>query len=80
MRENRKPAIEAMISRLKLDRETAEEVYQLSINNFSKDGTMEEAALKAIVNQQLAEAKVKEVPLSQVTDFSPLQQALKEGP
>ena len=73
-------AIEAMVSRLKLDRETAEGVYQLSINNFSKDGTMDDAALKVIVDQQLAEAKVKEVPLSQVADFNLLRQVLKETP
>jgi NitT/TauT family transport system substrate-binding protein len=80
MRQNRAGAIEAMVGRLKLDRETAEAVYQLSINNFSKEGTMDEATLKVIVDQQLAEAKVKEVPLSQVADFALLHQVLKETP
>ena len=80
MRQNRNGAVEAMVSRLKLDRETAEAIYQLSINNFSKDGTMDEAMLKVIVDQQLAEAKVKEVPLPQVADFSLLHQVLKETP
>jgi hypothetical protein len=82
MRQNRSAAVEAMVSRLKLDRETAEAVYptQLSVNNFSKDGTMDDAALKVIVDQQLVEAKVKEVPLSQVADFTLLHQILKETP
>jgi NitT/TauT family transport system substrate-binding protein len=80
MRQNRSGALDAMVSQLKLDRETAEGVYQLSINNFSKDGTIDEAALKVIVDQQLAEAKVKDVPLSQVTDFSLLHQILNESP
>jgi ABC-type nitrate/sulfonate/bicarbonate transport system substrate-binding protein len=80
MRQNRNGAIDAMVNRLKLDRETAEAVYQLSINNFSKDGTMDEAALKVIVDQQLAEAKVKEVPLAQVANFTLLHQVLKETP
>jgi ABC-type nitrate/sulfonate/bicarbonate transport system substrate-binding protein len=80
MRQNRSGAVEAMVSRLKLDRETAEAVYQLSINNFSKDGTMDEATLKVIVDQQLVEAKVKEVPLAQVADFALLHQLLKEAP
>jgi NitT/TauT family transport system substrate-binding protein len=80
MRQNRSGALDAMVSQLKLDRETAEGVYQLSINNFSKDGTIDEAALKVIVDQQLAEAKVKDVPLSQVTDFSLLHQILNEAP
>jgi hypothetical protein len=41
---------------------------------------MDEAALKVIVDQQLAEAKVKEVPLSQVADFTLLRQILRESP
>ena len=41
---------------------------------------MAEAALKVIVDQQLAEAKVKEVPLAQVADFALLHQVLKETP
>ena len=39
---------------------------------------MDEAALKIIVDQQLAEAKVKEVPLPQVADFTLLRQILRE--
>ncbi len=80
MRENRNLVLDAMVNRLKLDRETAEGVYQFSINNFTKDGTIEEAALKTMVSQQLAEAKIQEVPLSQVTDFTLLHQILKETP
>jgi len=41
---------------------------------------MDDAALKLIVDQQLAEAKVKEVPLSQVADFTLLRQILREPP
>jgi hypothetical protein len=41
---------------------------------------MDEAALKVIVDQQLAEAKVKEVLLSQVADFTLLRQILREAP
>ena len=79
MRENRAATVEAMVSWLKVDREMAEGMYQLSINNFTKDGTTDEAALKLLLDQQLAEAKVKEVPLSQVTDFTLLHQILKEA-
>lgn len=80
MHENRAAAIESMMKWLKLDREMAEEIYQLSINNFTKDGTVDEPTLKSMVDQQLAEVKVKEVPLSQVTDFTLLHQVLKEPP
>ena len=41
---------------------------------------MDEAALQIIVDQQFAEAKVKEVPLSQVADFTLLRQILREPP
>ncbi len=78
MRKNRSAAVEAMLGRLKLDRESAEGIYDLSVKNLSKDGTMDEAALKVTVDQHLAEAKIKEVPLSQVTDFTLLHQILKE--
>ena len=81
MRENRDVALETMMSWLKVDREMAEGTYQLSINNYTKDGTVDEATLKLLVEQQLAEAKVKveEVPLSQVADFTLLHQILKEA-
>ncbi len=81
MRENRDVALETMMSWLKVDREMAEGTYQLSINNYTKDGTVDEATLKLLVKQQLAEAKVKveEVPLSQVADFTLLHQILKEA-
>ena len=80
MRENRDVAIETIMGWLKVDQEMSEGIYQLSVNNFTKDGTMDEATLKLIVDQQLAEAKVKEVPLSQVADFTLLHQILKEAP
>jgi hypothetical protein len=35
--------------------------------------------LKPVIDQQLAESKIKEVPLSQLADFSLLHQVLKEG-
>ena len=56
----------------------ADGIYDLSVNNFTKDGTVDDAALKTLVDQQLAEAKVKEVPLSEVADFTLLRRVLKE--
>ena len=79
MQDNRSAALETMMNWLKVDRDIAEGVYDLAINNFAKDGTIDEAALQGIVNDQLAEAKIKEVPISQVTDFAPLYQILKEA-
>jgi len=79
MRENRQATIEILMRWIKLEREAAEEIYRLSINNFTLDGTVEESVLKPVIDQQLAESKIKEAPLSQVADFSLLHQVLKEG-
>ena len=79
MRENRDVALDTAMSWLKVDREMAEGIYQLSINNFTKDGTVDEATLKLLVEQQLAEFGIKIEKLSQVVDFTLLHQVLKEA-
>jgi ABC-type nitrate/sulfonate/bicarbonate transport system substrate-binding protein len=78
MHDNRQAVIETIMNWMKVDREMADGIYDLSVNNFTKDGTADDAALKTLVDQQLAEAKVKEVPLSEVADFTLLRQVLKE--
>jgi len=79
MRENRDVAIEAIMSWLKVDdREMAEGIHQLSINNFTKDGTVDEATLKLLVEEQLVELGVKIEKVSQVVDLTLVNQALKE--
>ena len=79
MLENREATLDVITNWMKVDREMAEAVYQLSVNNFTKDGTIDEATLKTLVDEQLAEAKVEAAPVSEVFDFSLLRQALKEG-
>lgn len=78
MQDNRSAALETMMNWLKVDRDMAEGIYDLSINNFTKDGTLDEATLQGVINDQLAEVKIKDVTLPQVTDFAPLYQILKE--
>ncbi len=78
MRENRDVAIETAMSWLKVDREMAEAIYQLSINSFTKDGTVDEATLKLITEQNLAEVGVGIEKVSQVVDFTLVRQASKE--
>jgi hypothetical protein len=46
-------------------------------NNYTKNGTMEEATLNSLVTAMLAEANIKNVSPSQLVDFSLLQQVLK---
>jgi ABC-type nitrate/sulfonate/bicarbonate transport system substrate-binding protein len=78
MRERREASLTILMNWIKADRETAQEIYQLSIENFTRDGMGDESLLKAVIDQQLTESKVAPVPLSQVVDFSLLQQVLKE--
>lgn len=79
MRERRDRTVDAMASFLKTDKEIADGVYQLAVGNFTKDGILDEAALKPLVDDQLAGINPKDTPLSQMFDFSLLQQILKEG-
>jgi hypothetical protein len=55
----------------------AAEIYQMAINNYTKNGMVEESTLNALVTSMLAEAGIKGVNVSQLTDFTLLQQALK---
>lgn len=76
---NREGTQEVMMNWMKVDREMAEGIYQLSLNNYTKDGSVDEATLKLMVDRQLAEANIKDVPLSKVSDFTLLNQVLREG-
>ncbi len=69
----------AMASFLKTDKEIADGVYQLAVGNFTKDRMLNDAALRPLVDDQLAGINPKDAPFSQMFDFSPLQQILNEG-
>ena len=77
MRENPEGTQQVMMSWLKLDREMAAEIYQMAINNYTRNGMVEESMLNSLVTTMLAEAGIKGVAPSQLTDFTLLQQALK---
>jgi ABC-type nitrate/sulfonate/bicarbonate transport system substrate-binding protein len=66
-----------MMNWLKIDREMAADIYQMAINNYTKNGLVEEAMLNSLVTAMLAEAGIKGVNISQLTDFSLLHQVLK---
>ena len=65
------------MSWLKLDREMAADIYQMARNNYTKNGMVDEPTLNTLVTSMLAEAGIKNVTVSQLVDFSLLQQALK---
>jgi ABC-type nitrate/sulfonate/bicarbonate transport system substrate-binding protein len=66
-----------MMSWLKLDRDMAADIYQMAKNNYTKNGMVDEPTLNSLVGTMLAEAGIKNVPPSQLVDFTLLQQALK---
>jgi ABC-type nitrate/sulfonate/bicarbonate transport system substrate-binding protein len=78
MQENPEGTQQVMMSFLKIDREMAGEIYQMSINNFTKTGTVEESTMNLLVERLLADAGIKGLPVSRLTDFVLLQQVLKQ--
>ena len=68
---------QVMMNWLKLDHEMAADIYQMAVNNYTKNGMVEESMLNSLVTSMLAEAGIKNVAPSQLVDFSLLQQTLK---
>lgn len=77
MQDNPEGTQQVMMNWLKLDREMAADIYQMAINSYTKNGMVEESMLNSLVTTMLAEAGIKGVAPSQLTDFTLLQQALK---
>jgi ABC-type nitrate/sulfonate/bicarbonate transport system substrate-binding protein len=77
MQENPEGTQQVMMNWLKLDREMAADIYQMAKDNYTKNGMVEDATLNSLVTTMLAEAGIKNVNVSQLVDFSLLQQALK---
>jgi ABC-type nitrate/sulfonate/bicarbonate transport system substrate-binding protein len=77
VQENPEGTQQVMITWLKLDREMAADIYQMARNSYTKNGMVDEPTLNTLVTSMLAEAGIKNVTVSQLVDFSLLQQALK---
>lgn len=77
MQENPDGTQQIMMGWLKLDREMAADIYKLAVNNYTKNGMVEETMLNSLVTTMLAEAGIKNVAPSQLVDFTLLQQALR---
>jgi ABC-type nitrate/sulfonate/bicarbonate transport system substrate-binding protein len=77
IQENPEGTQQVMMSWLKLDREMAADIYQMARNNYTKNGMVDDSTLNSLVTTMLAEAGIKNVNVSQLVDFSLLQQALK---
>jgi len=77
IQENPEGTQQVMMNWLKLDHEMAADIYQMAVNNYTKNGMVEESMLNSLVTSMLAEAGIKNVAPSQLVDFTLLQQSLK---
>jgi len=77
MQDNPEGTQQVMMNWLKLDREMAADIYQMAKDNYTKNGMVEEPTLNSLVTAMLAEAGIRNVNVSQLVDFSLLQQVLK---
>jgi len=78
LRDNPEGTQQAMINWLKIDKEMAADIYQMSINNYTRNGMVDEATMNSLVGSMLADAGIKGATPSQLTDFALLHQALKQ--
>jgi hypothetical protein len=67
--------LKLIVTRAEVDRVTPIR----EVIHFTKDGMLDDAELKPLVDDQLAGVNPKDPPLSQLFDFSLLQQLVKEG-
>ena len=77
MQDNPEGTQQVMMNWLKLDREMAADIYRMAKDNYTKNGMADEPTLNSLVTAMLAEAGIKNVNVSQLVDFSLLQQVLK---
>ena len=77
IQDNSEGTQQVMMSWLKIDREMAADIYQMAKDNYTKNGMVDEPTLNSLVTAMLAEAGIKNVNVSQLVDFSLLQQVLK---
>ena len=77
IQENPEGTQQVMMNWLKLDHAMAADIYQMAVNNYTKNGMVEESMLNSLVTSMLAEAGIKNVAPSQLVDFTLLQQSLK---
>lgn len=77
LRENRDGTREIAMSWLKLERESADAVLDLSMGAYTADGALDDSSLKLLTEQFLADANLTPVPVSQLVDLSLLKQILR---
>ncbi len=79
IRSQREGTIQFLTDWQKVNRETASANYDSAVSVFNDDGAPPEGGLQLIVEQAKKTAKIeRQVPLSQVADFSILKEAQKE--
>src|SRR5438094_5818229 len=57
MQENPEGMQQVMMSWLKIDREMAADIYRMSINNYTKNGTLDESTLNALGHKYVSRGR-----------------------
>ena len=79
IRGQREGTIQFLMAWQKVDRDTASANYDSAVRVFNDDGTLPEAGLRLIIDEAKKTAKIeREIPLSEIADFSILREAQKE--
>ncbi|HET7006451.1 MAG TPA: ABC transporter substrate-binding protein, partial [Candidatus Binatia bacterium] len=58
LRDNPEGTQQAMMNWLKIDKEMAADIYQMSINNYTRNGMVDEATMNSLVGSMLADAGI----------------------
>jgi ABC-type nitrate/sulfonate/bicarbonate transport system substrate-binding protein len=79
MQKEREQTISLMMEWSRIDRETAEKAYEITVRGFSKTGEPKPDAIRVVLEQAKKEMKLAdEIPVSRVADFSLLREVQKE--
>jgi ABC-type nitrate/sulfonate/bicarbonate transport system substrate-binding protein len=76
---NRDGTIQVMMQWMKIDKDTAAATYDGSVKSFNDDGNVPEAGLRLAIDEAKKAANIRrEVPFSEVADFTVLREAQRE--
>jgi len=79
LKKEKKEFVEFLITRIKLDRDVAEETASVLIDGQTKDGIIDEKDLQAVIESEKQIAQVeKSVKVSDVADYSLLREILSK--
>jgi ABC-type nitrate/sulfonate/bicarbonate transport system substrate-binding protein len=79
MQKEREQTISLMMEWSRIDKETAEKAYEITVRGFSKTGEPKPEAMRVVLEQAKKEMQLAgEIPISRVADFSLLRAVRQE--